>query len=313
VSRLSWTRSWLALLLASAACGDVHVIGRECPAAGCTVTVATLPDCGVRLSMPIVEVAAGGEIDRCQLFTLDGLTGAGPADHVYVSSAAPNPQPAAGHHLEVRIAPNVPDFVDGPVDCMQLWSRAIAWVPLMATQENDPWGFADAPLVTARNHRLLIDDHFTNQAPQPVAIDVTLDIRCTPKVPSHVSQAFEFSDRKPQLVVPGDMKTAGSICPFEKEVMVSRFYRWTHLTTSYSVWLQKEAEPFWHSSSAWILNLSPPLHFMAGDDVRWQCEYDNVGDKSFEIGGNSPDSCSLLGIYQLVSGGEDDSPERCIR
>jgi hypothetical protein len=142
-------------------------------------------------------------------------------------------------------------------------------------------------------------------------------------VPSRVSQAFEFSDRAPHVVSPGSRQVAGGRCPFEKEVLVSRLYRWTHLITSYSVWQQlKESEPLlWQSDSHWVLDFPPPfLHFSAGEGFRWECVYDNTGsntgDQAFQIGGTSSDACSLLGIYQLVSpvsGAEDDSPERCTR
>jgi len=105
-------------------------------------------------------------------------------------------------------------------------------------------------------------------------------------------------------------------CVFEKDVLVSRLYRRTHLISAFSVETLRGAgkgELLWSSGLEWTRDLEPPLAVAGGEGFRWECAYDNTGDLPFEVGGDSPDDCALLGLYRLPGGGEDDSPERCTR
>ncbi len=296
-------------------CGGPRLVGSECASAadcsGDAVPLAAPQGCGVRFTLASAQAAPGVDLDRCELFTLDGLRSVGSSDRVYITATQALTVPT-GHHLDVRIAPEVEGFADGPVECTRLWARAVAWVPLMATQgETNTWDFGGAPLATARGYRLLIDDHFANSGADPVELHVQLDLTCASARPARVSQAFEFSNREPKLVAAGAHELISGSCVFQKELLVSRLYRWTHLITSYSVWRLDQQQALWRSGTDYTLDPQPPLGFAAGEGLRWECEYDNAGDAPFEIGGNSSDTCSLLGLYELASGEEDSVPERC--
>lgn len=302
----------LVLALAVAGCGETRLLGRSCADADCqSLSFSPPPGCGVQLSLPRAEVMPGAELDRCELFTLDALAGWESGGAIYVTGAEAMMMPG-GHHLDVRAAPAVDGFDDGPVDCMELWARRVAWVPLMATQgESDTWDFASAPLIASGYHRVLVDDHFVNTSPEPVELDVRLNLSCMTTRPASVSQAFEFSNREPAVVYPGQRREVGGSCAFQKPVVVSRLYTWTHLITSFSVRRMDSQQPLWQSSSMWTVDFAAPLAFAADEGFHWDCVYDNSSDMPFTIGGTSPDACSLLGIYRLASGGEDAQPERC--
>jgi hypothetical protein len=312
-------RFGLACCLWATACGETRLIGAACPGWDCALGGRQALDpvvCGAQFASTPVRLAAGDILDRCELFTLDTLAAAGGDGQVYLTGAQALLSPV-GQHLDVRLAPAIDGFEDGPVACQELYARAVPWIPLMTTQQGDDRvDLSGAPLVASASHRMLINHQMVNATGGPIEVSVVMQVACADSRPAIVSQAFEFSDRERQHVVPGQRALVSGGCVFEKDVLVSRLYRRTHLISAFSVETLRGAgkgELLWSSGLEWTLDLEPPLAVAGGEGFRWQCAYDNTGDLPFEVGGDSPDACALLGLYRLPGGGEDDSPERCTR
>ena len=192
-------------------------------------------------------------LNRCELFTLDGLRSINSSDRVYITATQALTVPT-GHHLDVRIAPEVEGFADGPVECTRLWARAVAWVPLMGMPGRDQhlglWRRA-----AGHGARLPPADRrpLRQLGRGPVELHVQLDLTCASARPARVSQAFEFSNREPKLVAAGAHELISGSCVFTKELLVSRLYRWTHLITSYSVWRLDQQQALWRSGTDYTL------------------------------------------------------------
>jgi hypothetical protein len=299
-------------LLACTGCGDYRLIGQACPDGDCSVDPPPLSECGAQFELDRTQLAPEGDIDRCQLFTLDRLSAVGANGQVYLTRVEVTTMGFANHHLDIRIAPDI-DEADGPIHCEELWNRNVRWVPLMASQgEGDVWDLSAAPLLTAKSQRLLINHHAVNMSEDTIDLDVTLDLRCAASPPAVVSHAFEFTDRMPYDVEGNaPFVLATGPCAFSKPVDVLRLYRRTHLITAYTVWRFGQAEPLWASGQDWMHAFEPPERFETGERLLWECEYFHTGDSPIRIGGESSDSCAVLGFYTLPEGGEDPSTERC--
>lgn len=304
----------LAAVLALAGCGQERLIGRSCELPGCPRDGALLPapeGCGMQLALPLEEIASGDSRERCYLSTLTGLASPDADDSVFITRVAVALGPSV-HDLDLRLAESLPDFPDGRVDCAELGTRAVAWLPLMTTQgTRDEWSFEPAPLASTRKHRLLITDTYTNFAPEPVATSVQVNVHCAASRPPSVSQTFAFTSRDQLEVKPGTRATASGSCVFSKEVSISRLYRPTRLVASYVARRRGEDAPIWESGAEWFVELEPPLRVAKEDGLSWQCLYENRTDLPFRVGYNDSDACALFGIYRLPGGGADLSPEHC--
>ncbi len=307
----------VAVAVALVGCGEPRLIGRSCGRQGCEPDVLALPaplGCGVQIDLPADDVKPGVGRQRCHLFTLDLLDAPEGDGRVYLTRIEVASGPHA-HDLDLRLAPELAAFDDGPVDCAELAERAVPWLPLMtAHTTRSDWDFAPAPLRASQTHRLLINDAFTNQTEETVGVSVRVNLHCADRLPERVSQTFEFTSREARLVTPGERwTTASSPCAFSKEVVVSRLYRRTRFITRFVVRRLGETELLWQSDFDWIRELDPPLAVARDEGFAWECVYENRTDLPFQIGGNATDACSLLGIYRLPGGGADAVPERCTR
>lgn len=315
---MSAARARLAFVCCAwtAACGEPRLIGIACPESGCELATPPPTGCGTQLVSEIETLAPGGILDRCELFTLDDLPAAGDEGQVYLTRTQVLLAPLS-QHLEVRLAAEIDDFDDGKVDCEPLYERAVPWIPLLTTQLGDDiLDLSRAPLVASTSHRLLIIHQMVNATDAAVDVSVVLNVECAEARPATVSQAFEFSDRERREVLPGERARVSGNCVFDKDVLVSRLYRRTHLISAFRVEAlggASDEELVWSSGLEWTLDLEPPRPVAAGEGFHWECAYDNAGDLPLEVGGDSPDACALLGLYRLPGGGEDVSPERCTR
>jgi hypothetical protein len=295
-------------------CGEARLIGRSCEPQGCPRTDAVLPrpdGCGTQFVLPLEEIASGDSRERCYLFTIDGLESPADDDRVFITRVAVAIGPSV-HDLDLRLAESLRDYPDGRVDCAELGTRAVAWLPLMTTQgTSDTWTFEPAPLLATSSHRLLITDTYTNFAPDPVAATVQVNLHCASSLPETVSQAFSFTSREQLEVKPGVRAAVSGACVFSKDVEVSRLYRPTRFVTRYSARRLGEEMPIWQSSVDWFVDLEPPLPIPEDDGFGWECVYENRTDLPFQIGHYDSDACSLFGIYRVPSGGAGLSPEHC--
>jgi hypothetical protein len=306
----------LACCLCTAACGEPQLIGLACPPGGCPASEPPLRDCGAEFRTERVPLPPGEILNRCELFTLDALAPVGENGHVYLTGASVMLEPPA-QHVDVRLAPAIDEFDDGPVSCERLFARAVAWIPLLtAAQHGNYVDLSHAPLVAASSHRVLINQDMVNKGEDAIDVSVVLDVACAATRPAAVSQSFQFSDSEGRLVQTGERFEVSANCVFDKDVLVWRLYRRTHLISAFSVETLGGpgggGELVWSSGPEWTLHLEPPRAVARGEGFSWQCTYDNAGPP-FEVGGDSPDACALLGFYQLPGGGEDESPERCTR
>src|SRR5262245_54172476 len=226
-----------AALLALCCCGEGRLVGRSCEREGCPRESDLLapPDgCGAQFALPLEEIASGATRERCRLFTLDPLDPPLDDEHVFITRIEVAIGPSV-HDLDLRLAESLPEFPDGRVDCAELGTRAVAWLPLMTTQgTRDTWTFEPAPLAATRKHRLLITDTYTNFTPDAVAASVRVNVHCASKLPEIVSQTFSFIDRELVEVKPGIRATVNGTCVFSKAVSVSRLYRPTRFVTRFA-------------------------------------------------------------------------------
>lgn len=332
------SRALLCVLSAAAllaGCGQDQLIGRSCEGPECEEGhLEPPPVCGQQIKLKNELVAPKGQLQRCLLFTLDGLRPPPGSDRVYIISVdiAPAPFPHS-HDLDLQLAAELPDDLgDGEyTDCTDLTGIAIPWLPLMttfgetkpSTAPGDPsvydhWSFGDAPLVVGKNYRLFVNDAFFNAGENTVGAGVTINLTCTDVKPAMVSQTFEMTTGTSLVVNIGarDAELHGN-CSFEQDVIVSRFYRRTRLISSFLVTRFEDdqivGKPLWDSKRDWVLDLDPPLFFHGGEDLFWQCNYRNDGDMAFTVKGNTADACSLFGLYRLPDGSADPVPDHCRR
>jgi hypothetical protein len=332
-----------ALLCAAAlltGCSQYRLVGKSCEDGDCARSRIDLPppgQCGQQFVLAPARVPAGGRIERCALFTLDGLTSPPGSDRAYITDVDVESGPFS-HDLDLRIAAELDDRFqdDDDVKCADLASTAIPWLPLMTTYgETNPqgpapitdprgpgfahWSFGDAPLVVGTKYRLYVNDSFINLSAREVAAGVTINVTCVEQKPAMVSQTFEMSTGTgTTLHVPAgvsDAKLEGN-CSFQQDVIVSRLYRRTRLISGFLVTRFDDdvmGEVLWPNNHDWVLDLDPPLTFRGGEDLFWRCEYRNDGDMEFEVKGNSADACALFGLYRLPDGREDPVPDHCRR
>lgn len=294
-------------------CDAKLLIGRNCAQDGCDPAPArdAAAACGTELTLPPVVAAANEPLYRCQLFTLDGLQNAAGSDHAFINKAVATMMPY-GHEIEVSIAPEVRDVPDGPVDCNAILDLPVRWVPLIARSSgSENWGFEGEPLRVTRAQRVLIAERFANSSASPIMVAATLRLECESAAPERPSQTFEFVNADPHVVGPAEQLTVSGNCDFRRKVTIWRLYRPTQRISTFTAYRDHEKEPLWNNTD-WSFNPSPPLYRAEGDSLQWSCEYQNLGDTSFEIGGDSGYACALMGIYQLEGGGEDTEPLRCL-
>lgn len=293
-------------------CEAKLLIGRNCAAGECDPAPPgdTAGTCGAELVLPPVVAVANEPFNRCRLFTLDGLHDAAGSDHAFISKAVATMMPY-GHEIEVRVASEVPGVPDGPVDCSAILDQPVRWLPLLASSDgSESWGFEGEPLRVTRAQRILIVERFANSSASPIMVAATLRLECASSVPEQPSQTFEFVNADPHVVGPAEQLTVSGSCNFDRKVTVWRLYRPTQRISAFAAYRDHEKEPLWNNAD-WSFNVSPSLLREDGDSLQWSCEYQNLGDTNFEIGGDSGYSCALMGIYQLEDGGEDEEPLRC--
>jgi hypothetical protein len=294
-------------------CETPRQIGRDCPVSGCAEPKAYASErCG-ELAMPNATVAAGGgDLARCQLFTLDGVRVAAGDDRAYLTEALAEMIPY-DHEIDLRITPEISGVADGPIDCNDILDRPLPWVPLVESLGGRAYWSLEAPLPSAASPRLLVRERFTNMSNVPVAVGVSMQFMCAPSRIDDPSQTFEFVDTAPHSVVSGQPLTVSGRCSFDHEVNVWTLFRASPRIGSLIVWSGDPVHPIWSSGSEWSTDLSPVVDVKVGTDVTWECVYENQSDmsSSFEIGGDSPYVCGLKGLYQRVHGGQDVPPAHC--
>jgi hypothetical protein len=337
------SRSAAAMLCAAAlltGCGQYRLLGESCEDGDCQHVGGGLPplgECGQRFVLEPKVVGGNERIERCALFTLDGLTSPPGSDRAYITVVDVHSEPFS-HDLDLRIAAELDDDLHDGLDtkCDDIARRAIPWLPLMTTYgETNPegpapitdprgpgfarWTFGGAPLVVGTKYRLYVNDAFINLGTQKVAAGVTIDVSCAEQKPAMVSQTFEMSTGTgTKLIVPGgahDAELHGN-CSFQQDVIVSRLYRRTRLISGFLVTRFDDdvmGEELWRSTRDWVLDLDPPLTFRGGEDLYWRCEYRNDGETDFTVNGNTADACALFGLYRLPDGREDPAPDHCRR
>ena len=332
-----------AAALLTTGCSQYRLLGESCEDGDCQPSGRGLPPigaCGQQFKLPEPKEVGGNErIERCALFTLDGLTSPPGSDRAYITVVDVHSEPFS-HDLDLRIAAELDDDLHDGLEtkCDDIARRAIPWLPLMTTYgETNPdgpapitdprgpgfarWTFGDAPLVVGTKYRLYVNDAFINLGTQKVAAGVTINVYCAEQKPAMVSQTFEMSTGAgTTLHVPvgvTDAKLEGN-CSFQQDVIVSRLYRRTRLISGFLVTRFDDdvmGEELWprKRNRDWVLDLDPPLTFRGGEDLFWRCEYRNDGDMEFVVDGNSADACALFGVYRLPDGREDPVPDHCRR
>ena len=289
-------------------CEAKLLIGRNCPAGDCDHAPPRDPaaTCGVELVVPPAVAVPNDELNRCQLFTLDGLQNAAGSDRTYITKAAATVTPY-GNEIDVRIAPEGLDLADGPVDCDTVRDLPVKWVPLIHG-ESQEWKVGP-PLTASRAQRLLITERFANSSADPITVGVTLQLECKATKPALASETFEFVNADAQVVGPAEQLTISGMCKFTREVLVWRLFRPTQRITAFRVRQNDEMPPIWDDITQWSKDIAPPLYLAEGEGFTWSCGYQNLGDTSFTIGG---DACALMGIYQPFEKGEEAEPLRCV-
>jgi hypothetical protein len=313
MSATAQARLLACMVVLAFGCRAELLIGRQCPGGGCD-PAAPVADaaamCGAEFELAPTVAVANEELHRCQLFTLDALQDAAGSDHVYITKAVATMMPY-GHEIDVRIAPVIATFADGPVDCNAILDQPVTWVPLLTSLgESAEWDGSDVPLTAARSQRLLISERFANPSPEPITVAVTLRLECASTPPERPSKIFEFVDVAARSVGPAAQLTVSADCRFTREVSVWRLFRPPQRISTFTAWRDHQTQAFWSGDTEWSIDVAPPLTLGDGDGFAWRCDYQNLGDTSFEVGGDSGYACALMGIYYQTEGG-DAEPLRC--
>jgi hypothetical protein len=295
-------------------CRAELLIGRQCPGGDCdpaALRADAAAVCGAEFELAPTVAVANEELHRCQLFTLDALQNAAGSDHVYITKAVATMMPY-GHEIDVRIAPEIANFADGPVDCGAILDQPVTWVPLITSLgESAEWDFGSTPLTAARSQRLLIAERFANPSSEPITVAVTLKLDCASTPPAQPSQIFEFVDVAARSVGPAAQLTVTADCRFTRKVSVWRLFRPPQRISTFAAYRDHQTQPFWNSDTEWSIDVAPPLNLNDGDGFAWRCDYQNLGDTSFDVGGVSGYACALRGIYYQPPEDGDAEPLRC--
>lgn len=301
------------LLCSLTACTSDVMLGQACAEGGCEpaeVEPKQWPaleepegPCAVQLPTSPHSVLPGDQLDRCQLFTLDALSA--PRGGIFLTRAELLMTPAS-HHVDVRIAPQVPGLPDGEVSCAAIWEDdSIEWSPLLAAQgEWSHWVFTEAPFPITSRHRVLINHHYSNgRADTASSVGVKLNLHCTEEVPELVSESFAFEVRSSQQIGPGESLEVVGEGRFGQAVDIISLFRRTHLIEGFAVErmdAEGGASLIWAGTAAgdWRYEPEGPLELEPGAGLRFTCSYENPDFVPLSIGGGSSDACALLGIYQ---------------
>ena len=221
------------------------------------------------------------------------------------------------HHVDVRLAKQLPGIADGEAACGEVWAQPIALLPLLAGRdEGVAWSFRSAPMALSSDHRVVINHHYLNtRSTDATDVGVKLNIECVYDQPQTVSQSFVFTTRGEQHVGSGQEVTVLGEARLSRAVQVTLLYRRTRLIEAFS--LERvdgsgRAQPLWetHSNASdWKFEPPSPIAMGAGEGFRWSCTYVNLSDATLRVGGASSDACSLLGVYELPDGSRDPHPE----
>jgi hypothetical protein len=295
-------------------CRGQLLIGQQCPGGDCdsaTPAADAAAVCGAEFVLAPTVAVANEELHRCQLFTLDALQDAAGSDRTYITKAVATMIPY-GHEIDVRIAPEIEGTLDGPVDCNAILDQPVRWVPLITSLgESAGWDGTSVPLTAARSQRLLISERFANPSSEPITVAVTLKVDCASTPPPRPSQIFEFVDVAARSVGPAAQLSVTADCRFTRDVSVWRLFRPPQRITTFTAWRDHQTQPFWSGDTEWSIDLAPSLNLRDGDGFAWRCDYQNLGDTSFEVGGDSGYACALMGIYYQTSEDGDAEPLRC--
>jgi hypothetical protein len=302
------------LSLGLSGCTSDVMLGRACGDDGCQLpAVEPLPKqwptldepddpCSMQLATSPHSVPPSDDLDRCQLFSLDAFSA--PRGGVFLTGAELLMTPPS-HHVEVRIAAEVPGYGNGEVPCSALLDESIEWFPLLSARgEWDHWDFSAAPFPVTSQHRVVINHHYTNGGLIPAnKVGVKLNLHCTDVPPERISESFSFEVRELHELGPGQSVDVVGEAFFEEAVGITSLFRRTHLIERFAVErldADGGAWPIWAVTAAgpWTLEPPEPIMLEAGARLRFACSYENPDFAPVTIGGSSSDACALLGTFE---------------
>jgi hypothetical protein len=194
-------------------------------------------------------------------------------------------------------------------------------VEVLSTQE--PYlerRFPEAVGVRLRGgQKLAVDMHVVNATEGPLPALAKLSFHTSPEGSiAHLAQTATFQNLTIYTPPHGRSSHLGE-CRVSEEVLVNELVRRTERRgTTFSVWIaggERDGMLVWRSRSVGDprRELVEPLHLLAGEGFRFQCDYANPSDFELRFGVNAGDEmCALSASYWAVTGNATRKPEGCL-
>ncbi len=314
------------ILLAACAAEAGHIPTQAERIAGKQIELALeLPEHGFQVASVGRFIESGDELRTCEVIQLPGT----PSD-VYSIGRIEAAMTDRGQDLIVSAA--LPGSrteaimdVSAAVPCTRAGEAfGEELVELLSTQE--PYLEQRFPAGVGRvlygGQKLAIDTHYVNPTGEPAPALVKLSFHTVPaETIEHVAHTAGFQNLT-IYTPPGGRSSHLAECIVGQDLMVSELVRRTQRRgTDFKVWIaggERDGELLWRSTSNADprAQLNPPLHLVAGEGLRFQCDYVNATNLELRFGINASDEmCTLNAMYWPA---DDDSieptrdPEGCL-
>jgi hypothetical protein len=306
----------LALIATLAACSDggddVPVVEPEqnCADGLCL----TVPASGFQLRTEGTEIAAGEDVEYCEVLELPG----DPSVEYYVTRFEVA-MSQYSHHLIVSAVK--PDTAEG--EAWQVGDRklcagldAIASVPVTGSQH--PYHDEPFPAGVGRvyhgGQKVIFDYHYFNTGSAPVSAHAAVNFHTSP--PEQVTRiAKGLSAFNVQIAVPPmQTKSFTADCVFNADVMLFKVTRHTHQWGRDFDVAFMGGEPIWTSADYEDTDylLPEPVLVREGEGLTFTCEFENTTEDMLYYGLTASDEmCNLFGAVYAPEGVDDVPPQTC--
>jgi len=167
--------------------------------------------------------------------------------------------------------------------------------------------------------KLAIDAHFVNPTNEPAPALVKISFHTVPPdAIVHVAHSAAFENLT-IYTPPGGSSSHLAECLVGQDVVVSELVRRTQQRgTDFTVWVaggERDGQLLWHSKSMADprLQLDSPLRLVAGEGLRFECDYVNATNLELRFGVNAADEmCTLGATYWPSHDDEAASAQGCL-
>lgn len=279
------------------------------------------PEKGFQIQSDRVEIAAGQDIEFCEIVAAPG----DPSETYYVN-AFESQMTAGSHHLIVSAidvgSEDEGDYEVGDrFECFGM--SGFAGTTNLTGSQAPYYGYAfpeGVGKIVRGGQLIIVNYHYFNTSAAPIQAEMAINFHTTDAAKvQHVAQQFTMANVSFE-VAPMSTATFSQECTLSQDVTVMSLTRHTHQWgTDFSAWFaggENDGEEIFTSSHYEDVSfpLSEATKMEAGTGFGWECNFDNTEDHPLTFGETASDEmCILFGLFYVEGELEPTGREVCVR